>query len=106
MSENTGSEAEEKIEGSVIPIRWRSSEDLPTIYANQLLITHAGGEFYLIFGEFVPPLIDKGFLPENVYIKPVAKIAITPQNMAMFNEAFRQNLEMFKSKLEQLEKDE
>lgn len=89
---------EEKGEQVLIELRWDLSGNIPTIYANQLLITHAGGEFYLLFGEMTPPMIsnpDKESLPEFVTVKPVAKMAITPANMVNIAAVIGQNVERF-----------
>jgi aromatic ring-opening dioxygenase LigB subunit len=86
----------------VLPIRWRPSEETKTIYANQMIITHGGGEFYLIFGELIPPfrLGPEEVLPKEVEISPVAKIAVTPENMEKFCKAIQSNLEKYHKKNE------
>jgi len=87
--------------GLAIPMRWRAISETTTIYANNLLITHGGGEFYLIFGETIPPIIldttvDK--IPEIVDIKPVVRIAVTPENIERFADAIIKNIEKYRLK--------
>lgn len=73
----------------------------PTIYANQLLITHAGPEFILVFGVVTPLAVDPneeldstqlGPLP----VTPVAKIAVSPDAMATMAETIQRNVETYR----------
>ena len=76
-----------------IPVIWGSAHDAPTVYANQLLISHAGAEYYLVFGELVPPLVlDNSNLPAKIEIKPLVKIAVTHEMMLRFAEAIQTNI--------------
>lgn len=78
-----------------IPVEWKSADDLPTIYANQLLITHAGRQVYLVFGE-APVLLITGPedpIPDTVYTRPVARIALTKESFVSFARAMQTNLE-------------
>lgn len=93
-----------------IPLVWEDTEHIPTVYANNLLITHAGGaEFYLIFGEVVPPILlgtpgEK--LPKKINIKPVAKIVLTPEAMIKFSEIINLSLKSLLSTVQVSEKKE
>ena len=70
-----------------ILLSWGDTSRIPTVYANQLLITHAGNEFYLVFGELFPPLVtDRENLPESIEITPLIKVAITRDNMISFTQ--------------------
>lgn len=76
-----------------VALQWPQRDDLPTIYANQLFISHAGAEFYLLFGEAVPPVIwDPASVPETIEVKPVARLAISPTAMIRMNEVINQNV--------------
>jgi len=73
-------------QGIKISLQWPERVDLPTIYANHLLISHAGHEFFLIFGEVTPPVWTEATTErlrksESIEIRPVAKIAISPEAM-------------------------
>jgi len=90
---------EKKMRGvEAIPIKlsWGSSEKAPTLYANNLYITHAGNEFYLVFGE-LPPILEPDIenLPEYLEIRPVVKIAVSPENMIKFANAIQENVNKF-----------
>ena len=64
-----------------VPLKWTSRADLPTVYANQLSLTVANGDFVLTFGEAVaePGL---GTAPEEgVPVLPVARIAMGATSM-------------------------
>jgi hypothetical protein len=80
----------------LVPLRWGPTDEIKTVYANHLIITHAGNEFYIIFGE-MPPVFD--LTPENapdfLEIKPVAKISVAPENMKRFAAAIRENVEKY-----------
>ena len=78
-----------------IPLQWLEKVDLPTIYANRLFISHAGREFFLIFGEVTPPVWTKTTPErlrklESIEIKPVAKIAISPEAMPAIVKAIQE----------------
>lgn len=84
-----------------IPIQRGAADHLPTVYANQLLISHAGPEFYLIFGELVPPtVVAEGRLPDKIDIKPVVKIAVSPESMLRVADAIATNVQRFRERAE------
>jgi hypothetical protein len=82
---------EEQVE---IPPQWPEKVDLPTIHANRLSISHAGREFFLLFGKVTPgwPESTPEWLQklESVEIKPVAKIAISSEAMPAIVKAIRE----------------
>ena len=88
------------IEGKPVQLVWGLADDLPTVYANHLYITHAGqNEFYLVFGELGPQAgLDVDNPPDHIEIKPVAKIAVSPPNMLRMAEAIMDNVGKFKEK--------
>lgn len=89
------------IQGVTLKLVWGSPADIPTVYANNLYITHAGNEFYLVFGEMSPiTQLDASNLPDHLEIKPVAKIAVTQENMMKFADAIAENTARFKEKIE------
>jgi hypothetical protein len=98
MTDSTEISAE-KIEKQIRLI-WKNLSDLNTIYANQLLISHSGGEFYLIFGEFLAAEIDVENPPNTAIIKPVAKIAISPRAMQRMANIITENVSKFKDRVE------
>jgi len=79
-----------------LKLEWLSDESLPTLYANQAIISHASGdEFYLILGEAsVPPsiLIDQ---IDTVSVRPVARIAFSPGSMMRIANAITTNVNTF-----------
>lgn len=86
-----------------VPTRWPENVDLPTIYANQFFITHAGLEFFLIFGEVTAPLwteptAEKLEALEALQVKPVAKIAIPYEVMRGIAQIIQANVEGFLAK--------
>ncbi len=88
-------------EGKVIRLKWSPAEDLPTLYANHLLVTRGETEVYLIFGSVAPPIaLSPEELPDEVSVKPVAKIVITPQVLKKIIGALTKNEEAFEEKEE------
>jgi hypothetical protein len=85
-----------------IPVRWESGTDIKTLYANHVLITHTGNEFYMVFGEAIPPHSMEG-APEYVRIEPVVRVAVSPGSMLQISEAIRSNVGKFLEKLEEAE---
>ncbi len=89
--------SQEDDDGSVtIKLRRSTTDDLDTIYANHFLITFTGTEFYLIFGEVIPPALvdedDLSAVPEFVDIKPLARLAITPATMLKITDAINRTV--------------
>ena len=86
----------------VIELRWGDIDELPTLFANHVVITHASGdEFYLIFGEAGPPSeILRGEPLSHIKIRPVAKIALSPGSMLRIAAAVQQNAANWQRKME------
>lgn len=85
-----------------IPLKWELGDNLNTIYANQAIISHAGPEFYLIFGEAKPSInllmgqIETvNDLPSYIPIQPVVKIALPPEAMLEIAEAIQRNVKKY-----------
>lgn len=84
-----------------ITLKWPNSvKDVPTHYANALWVTHAGPEFFLVFGEFSPPVGEEE-PPDVIEIQPLIKIAITPEVMMSMAEAIQGNVEKYKERVQQ-----
>jgi len=78
--------------------KWRSSDNLPTVYANTILMSHQAQEFYLIFGEIVTPAqlgTIEGEMPDDLDIRPVARIAIPYEVMKSFRKLMNENVDKF-----------
>ena len=86
-------------------MRWEEATDLPSVYANQVYITHAGGEFYVIFGEVELPIMlslapDELKGPRDLVVKPVAKLVFTPSAMAAVVKAMAENVRKYEQRQE------
>jgi len=93
MTRGRPEETEAKQEMVQIPLRWASTANLETIYVNHLVITHAGAEFYLVFGELpMPPSLNPTEMPEFVEIMPKVRLAISPQAMKNIARVIQENL--------------
>jgi hypothetical protein len=83
----------------VVAVTWGSSEDLQTIYVNQLHLNHGGDEFYLTFGELPLPLFtDKSDIPEEMKIIPKVRLAIPPDAMERIAAAIKDNVKKYNQK--------
>lgn len=91
---------EEKIEiGVPVKLVWGQSDDIDTVYANHVLISHSGPEFYLIFGELCQPIItSEEDIPEEMEIKPKARIVISPTQMKEISDAIAGNVKKYLEK--------
>lgn len=106
-------QAQEKHEEGVVQIRlrWQDISDLPTLYANQVYITHSGNEFYVIFGETQLPLLvnmtpeEMGSLGE-IEVKPVVKLVFTPDGIAPIVDAMADNVRKFLQRQERSREEE
>lgn len=87
-----------------IPLKWDSVRDVPTVYANQLYVTHAGGEFYLVFGEVVLPAPDAtASAIDHLDVKPLVKIAVPRHIMGDFIEAMNTNYDNFLQRMRKVQ---
>jgi hypothetical protein len=84
--------------GITLPVTWVSDPNQKTIHANQLLLSNLGGaEYYLQFGEAVPPAVldiakERDKL-QPVSVNVVARIAVSPKTLALFAQLIQQTLE-------------
>ena len=103
MSTRPNRQTKRNKDSVTLPVLWKKADNIPTVYANQLIISHATqGEFFLFFGEMTPPAtVNPADYPEYLEVTPVAKIAISPENMLRFAEVIAGNIESFKAKLVQ-----
>jgi hypothetical protein len=93
-----------------LKLRWQDAADLPTLYANQVYITHAGGEFYVVFGEVQLPILvnpspDELDRVREVAVKPVAKLVLTPEGISSVVRAMAENIRRFEQRKDQVKKE-
>jgi len=92
-------------------LRWQDHSQLPTLYANQVYMTHAGNEFYVIFGEVQLPVL-VNVTPEElektqeIQVKPVAKLVFTPETIIPIVDAMAENVRKFLERQERREEKE
>ncbi len=97
-----GSEMHQTGEVVEIKIVWPETvKDLPTIYANQLLISHAGPEFFLVFGIVTPPVPPADREPDlgemdALEVSPVVKIAVSAEAMLAMAGTIKTNVERYR----------
>jgi hypothetical protein len=71
-------------------LRWQDHSQLPTLYANQVYMTHAGNEFYVIFGEVQLPVL----------------VNVTPETISPIVDAMAENVRKFLERQERREEKE
>jgi hypothetical protein len=85
-----------------VTLEWESLLDIPTIYVNQMFITHGSGkEFYLVFGEVVAPFLlgtPDEVVPKTLPVKPLVRLAIAPETMVDITNAINQNVGKYLSR--------
>jgi hypothetical protein len=93
-------EKKKKQAGKAIRIKWGSANNLEALFANHLYISHSGEEeFYLIFGELTPPIgFSEQDLPNEIEVRPISKIVISPAAMRNFVRAMSVNLKKYEDK--------
>jgi hypothetical protein len=93
--QETGENLEEHTK--TIRLVWDSPAELNTIYANHLAVSHAGSEFYLIFGELPMPL-DLGYdgVPDEVRVIPKVRIAVSKEAMGRIIDVLQDSYEEHK----------
>ncbi|MBI3159362.1 MAG: DUF3467 domain-containing protein [Chloroflexi bacterium] len=85
-------------DGVSVRLYWESGDDLPTLYTNHLLVSHStGSEFFIYFGQLAAPALMPGEIPEELAIKPVAKIVLSHESLRRFVDVLEGNLSKFES---------
>jgi len=84
-----------------VPVVWVGAEELPVYFVNQFVGVIGPGEVFLNLGAIVPPAIlgetdeEKKAQAESirfVEVKPVARIALTPERLREFVTVLNQTL--------------
>ena len=63
-----------------IPLVWEDDDDVPVVYANQVLVSHGGPEFFVVFGVVLPPA-NPNELPDTLKIRPQVRVVISRDAM-------------------------
>jgi hypothetical protein len=79
-----------------IPLEWQDDDDVPIVYANQVLISHAGPEFFLVFGTVVPPL-NTTEIPDTFKIRPQVRVVVSREAMGPIVQAMNDNLRRYQA---------
>lgn len=78
-----------------IEVTWSKDDTLETLYVNQLAILNTGSEFYLTFGELIPPNVailgDK--IPPQIEIKSKVRLAMHTQSLERIIELLQKTLD-------------
>ncbi|HET6223068.1 MAG TPA: DUF3467 domain-containing protein, partial [Dongiaceae bacterium] len=94
--QNTGGTAQMPNFQVRIPLEWGDADDVPILYANQVMVSHAGPEFFIVFGVVVPPSNPEE-LPDAFTIKPQVRVVVARDAMPAIVQALTDNLSRFRS---------
>lgn len=83
-----------------VPIEWDDAEGVPIVYANQVLVSHGGPEFFVVFGVVLPPT-NPDQLPDSYRIQPQVRVAISREAMPAIVHALSENLARYQAALAQ-----
>jgi hypothetical protein len=81
-----------------IPLEWTDADDIPILYANQVMISHAGPEFFIQFGVVLPPSTADE-LPDSLVIKPQVRIVVAREAMPAIVQAMNDNLSRYRANI-------
>ena len=93
--------SESSPEGRALPLVWLGLEDLPILFANQMLIQNVvRDEFVLAFGQVTPPVLlgddeaKERQLDEIAYVgvKPIARVSLSRQRLQELIRVLQENL--------------
>lgn len=79
-----------------IPLEWDDSADVPIVYANQVLVSHGGPEFFVVFGVVVPPTTPDQ-MPDTYHIQPQVRVVISREAMPAIVQALSDNLARYRA---------
>ena len=79
-----------------IPLEWSSSADTPIVYANQVMVSHAGPEFFLVFGVVLPP-DSPDQIPDSLTIEPQVRVVVAREAMPAIVQALADNWQRFRA---------
>lgn len=81
-----------------IPLEWQSADEVPIVYANQVMISHAGPEFFVVFGVVLPPDSPEQ-IPDSFRIQPQVRVVVAREAMPAIVQAMSDNLNRYHTAL-------
>ena len=82
-----------------IPLEWESSDSTSIVYANQVMVSHMGPEFFMTFGVVAPPPSTDS-LPDTLRIHPQVRVAVSRDAMPAMVKAMQDSLERYRMALQ------
>jgi len=79
-----------------VPLEWDDSPDVPIVYANQVLVSHGGPEFFVVFGVVLPPTSPEQ-MPDSYRIQPQVRVVIAREAMPAIVQALTDNLARYRA---------
>lgn len=105
------SKTDEELLSREVPIKYYGNENVTSIYADQVVVSHLGGVFTLYFYQMqLPPTVGEPTpaqlkeLQEQIKDVParcVARVVLTPILMEQFSKAIETNVARYKAIVEQ-----
>jgi hypothetical protein len=81
-----------------VPVEWDEAADIPIVYANQVLVSHGGPEFFVVFGVVMPPT-SPDQIPDSYRIRPQVRVVISREAMPAIVHALHENLARYQAAL-------
>lgn len=79
----------------LVRLEWEDDPDVPIVYANQVLVSHGGPEFFVVFGVLLPPA-NPDQLPDALQIHPQVRVVISRDAMPAIVQALNDNLRRYR----------
>jgi hypothetical protein len=80
-----------------VPVEWdEATTDIPILYANQVMVSHGGPEFFIVFGVVVPPN-NPDRVAESYRIQPLVRVVVAREAMPAIVQALSDNLARFRA---------
>ena len=98
-------------EGKTLPIKWPGVEEVPILFANQILVQHVENAFVISFGQLTPPAFLQPPTPEEVdaidavNVKSVARFGVTPDMLLSFIKVLQTNYRNYQAQLARRERE-
>jgi hypothetical protein len=80
----------------LVRLEWEDDPEVPILYANQVLVSHGGPEFFVVFGVLLPPN-NPDQMPDALQIRPQVRVVISREAMPSIVQALNDNLQRYRA---------
>ena len=100
LEEEMTNKTNSKVVGKQVRISRKNPDNVRTVFANDLVVTHTKNEFFLTFSEIeLPPILEKKAFQELQEIEAIArvKMVVTLEFAKAIVKTFSSNIDTFES---------